>query len=832
MDSKLTYKQDQWLARFLSARWILPIMVAVAALLIGLVVMHAFSWNLSIPWKYPRLAGDQVWQLTLTKTLVDNGWILNSKYLGAPGIAQWYANPAAQTSSLHSVLMLGLSLFIGDAVRIQQVYFLLNFPLIALTSYLACRLLGIFRVPSAAVALLFPFLTYRFNLDIYAYLPNYFAVPLAIVPIYWILRGDYAAEAMCGTGIWRGIRASFSSRKFWLGAMFVTLMALSDGYYAFFTLLLLGFAVGARLVCGDMRRLMALLAPVTLIAILMAVALAMTWPLIHYKNTHHGEFYPNGRLDSTLIKQPFEAEVYSSNLKLLLAPAPSIERVPWLAELGQKMLDSTNGARLYKVADQAPLGLLASMLLLASLALTVVALTGRKPSPLGGTAAEQRSVQVLWVSVALSLFIFLCVTAGGIGALIALVYPAIRAYDRFTIFLIFVLYMGGAAALTTALAHANKAKRIAWVGLVGIICVLSLLDQIPTNAFGGTNEGRTRYLAERAFVHKVETSLPTGSMVYNYPYSQYLTNSKYYGWGGFSHIRLYLHSHKLRWSNGASKNSPVDDWQARMAGLPAAQLIVEMRAVGFRGMVIDRTVVGNSEYDELASVLKQETGRVPETDKASELAFITLNNPGYRVTYDATFSQITRMTVFDRKLTLAARLPMLVNRSALEKVLADSDNHGSIVVDSATHPDVFLDPKIVEQGLGDYIIKPLEAMKGSMQCSLASGASSAGAKDTVVLRLTNKSSFDWLLNSGKFPLGVGVNLYQPDGSLASWDKGIRYPGKLRIEKGTTTDIRFPISLIDDKLSAAEKHNYIIQFKLVQDGNAWFNDIGCRVPLSQ
>ena len=135
---------------------ILTICAVVTALLLGMLLMHVFRWDLSIPWDYPKLSQDQIWQLTLSKTLLDNGWILNNHYLGAPAFAQWYANPAAQTSSLHSVLMLGLSLFIHDAVKVQQVYYLLNFPLIALTSFLACRLLGLARIPSAAIATLYP----------------------------------------------------------------------------------------------------------------------------------------------------------------------------------------------------------------------------------------------------------------------------------------------------------------------------------------------------------------------------------------------------------------------------------------------------------------------------------------------------------------------------------------------------------------------------------------------------------------------------------------------------------------------------------------------------
>lgn len=813
-------------------RSIFPLLVSLASLLVGMTLLRVFSWDLSIPWNYPVLPGDQVWQLTLSKTLLDNGWILQNQYLGAPEIAQWYGNPAAQTSSLHSVLMLFLSLFIDDAVRVQQVYYLLNFPMIALTSFIACRLLGISRIGAAAAAILFPFIAYRFNFSIYAYLANYFAVPLALVPVYWVLKGDYAAETEDKERLLSAIRRLLCSTKFWLGVLFIALIALSDGYYAFFTLLLLGFAAGVRAVCGDIRHPRRLLAPVALIVVLMLMVLVMTWPLTQYKRVHPGEFYQNGNEDPVLVKHSFEAEVYSSSLKMLLAPSPGTHRLPVAAELGQEMLDTSNDARLFPTSIFAPLGMLCSLLFIVALALTAIPATLRKTELLGPSRTAGNENDLLWASVSLGLFIFLCTISGGIGSLIAMIYPPIRAYDRFAIFLIFVLYVGAGAALTSVLAGVGAFKRAVWTCLVLAVCALSLFDQIPRDVIGGSKESRERYLAERKFIRKVEAALPEGAMVYNYPYSQYLLDSKYYGWGGFGHIRLYLHSKKLRWSNGASKNSPVDDWHARLARLPASQLIAELRAAGFRAMVVDRRVVKDDEYKRLNSAFMEETGRFPIVDETSKLAFVRLDDPGYRLAYDRSYTRPERLTVFDKDRTTANRLPRLINGEAFDQVLAAHHGGKELVLDRARYPAVFINPTVVERGLGDYAILPVSDLKGAMRCSLASGAGSASIDDTVVLQLSNNSDFDWQLNGGKYPLRIGANLYSPDGTLFSWDKGIRVQTDQRINKGTTAEIRFPIGLIDVKLRASERVNYVVNFAMVQDGRTWFNNIGCSVSLER
>jgi len=156
-------------------------------------------------------------------------------------------------------------------------------------------------------------------------------------------------------------------------------------------------------------------------------------------------------------------------------------------------------------------------------------------------------------------------------------------------------------------------------------------------------------------------------MVYQYPYSQYLTDSDYYGWGSFSHIRLFLHSSALRWSNGASKNSPVDDWHLRLSHMPIHQLLAEVQAAGFSAVVVDRRVVSPAEYQRVRKALIEHTGVAPIEDAASRLAFFRLNDPGYRLVYDESYKDAAKLVILDRSKLLTSALPQLVNSPALKK---------------------------------------------------------------------------------------------------------------------------------------------------------------------
>ena len=834
--------------QLLNQFWVLALVVIIPIVL-AMSFMHLWHWDLSIPLDYREKNSDETWQLILTKMVADTGWVLNNPFLGAPDVAHWHNNAAAQTSALHSVLMLGLSKLLHDPIEIQQVYYLLNFALISLTSFFSCRLLGLARLPAFCIGILFSLLGYRFNFFIYSFLSNYFTVPLALVAVFWIMTGEFSKFFSRDTVTSKiALKEVLASSKFFWGLFFIVLIAISDGYYAFFTLLLLGFATVVRALSGDMKKPASLLVPAIYIATLITVALVVAWPLGDYKRSHPEEFAPNGVQDPALIKHSFEAEIYSVSLKLLIAPTPN-HRVESLANLGKKITETSDAARQYKTGPIfAPLGILGSILFVTALTLlTVPALR----SVVYNSALNKDSiheVELLWAAIALALFIFLCSISGGIGTLIALVYPTIRAYDRFPLFLIFVLYVGAGAAITTALKQAYGRKRLLLVGLTLLIATLSLHDQLPNNIDKGSEEIRNRFLSEKNFVKTVEGKLAPGAMLYQYPYSQYLTDSDYYGWGSFAQVRLYLHSTALRWSNGASKNSPVDDWHLRLSRLPIEQLLAEVRAAGFSAVVVDRRVVSPAEYQRVRKALIEHTSTAPIEDEASRLAFFMLNDPGYRIVYDESYKDASRLVISDTSRMLTSHLPRLVNPTALKNLLAKSSDKGSLIIERAAHPEVFFTEAKLSRGDGDKPIFPLSelsSMQGKVRCTVASSASTGAASgDTLVMTITNNTDFDWKFNQGNFPLKIGVHLRSLDGALLRWDDGWRLstetPGyvtgkvtrsePLSTPHGTTVQIRFPLSQLNLKGLKEGHQDLIADFRMVQDGHAWFEHLGCKVVV--
>jgi hypothetical protein len=838
------YKDKAGFKRQAFKEIIIIIAVGIIPFLIAMTVLDLWRWDMSVPLVYA--GSDDTWQLVLTKALRDTGWILDIPFLGAPDVAHWHLNAAAQTSAIHSIVMLGLSNFIDDAVKLQQVYYLLNFPLIAITAYFASRLLGIARFAAVSIAILFSFTSFRIGWMFYAFLANYFAVPLALIPIFWILTGEFHKLAANDKNADLVIRRILGSRKFFLSLFFILLVTLSDGYFAFFTLLLLGFATSIRAVYGDIRQPVSLVAPLLLIAALISVALAVSMPLNSYQRTHIEEFYPEGKADPSVLKRPFEAEVYSSSLKLLIAPIPE-HRIKIFGELGQYMIDTSNDARKFPQSKpMISLGTIGSTLFLASLIILWLTILRQTSSIDQKTTLPcyLKNNDILWAAIALTIFIFLFSISGGIGTLISLIYPTIRAYDRFPLFLIFCLFLGAGAAITARVRDATRFQYIVAVGLVVALTGAGLYDQIPFNAAKGDTKTRDRFLAERSFVKKIEAILPVGAMVYQYPHSQYLSDSKYYGWGSFSHIRLYLHSNGLHWSNGASKNSPVEKWHEKIANLPISQLITEIEAVGFKGFVIDRAVVSQAEYEKLQSEFAKQGLEFIE-NTSSNLTFSALRDPGFRIVYDHAFQDPIKIVITDISKISISSLPRLINSTALEKILRRRSGESTYVIERAAHPEVFFTTALLDRGDGKKPITPLSVMRGKLDCSIRPSTSTSLNVNVMVIKIENNSDFDWQFNQGAFPLKVGVHLRGSKGSLLQWDDGSRFPninqqiieGKnsgseiFSVPAGKNVEIKFPLTSVNLHELKNTRENLTAEFQVVQDGHAWFEKLICSVPMT-
>ena len=783
--------------------------LAVIALppILAIILLQLKNYDYNIPIIYGLPGHDDIWQFMLTKTLLDTGWVLENPYLGAPEIADLYYNSAAQTSSLHSVLMLSLSFLFSSAIEVQQIYYLLNFSLIAIISYACCRSLNISSVLSLLIAVLMCFTSFRVIGIHYAYLSNYFCIPAATLVVYWIMQGKFS-HSNASTDNTETSKLVLNNYGY-LSLVIISLTALSDGYYAFFTLLLLGFAFVMRALYGDIKKPSSLVMPLALIVLLITIVVGMTLPLRVYVANH-----PEVS-NQDVMKKPNEAEIYSTSISLLLTPRTN-HRLELFRDISEALVDQSNFNRKFpNGGSPVILGTLGSILLAVSLIFLL--LRGLRTFRLTRLSKAAPNPNILEISAVLSLFILLYSIGGGLGTLTAFLYPTIRAYDRFPMFLLFVLYVGAGWTLSRLIADKPKSIVYSVNSLAALISLLAILDQVPQNPYGIIDgkrpETHDRFLAEKSFVNKLESALPSGSMVYQYPYSQYLINSQYYGWGSFGHIRLYLNSKQLRWSNGGAKGSPADTWHWETSHLPLADIITEMKALGFRALVIDGAVLPTEEYQKAIEYMSEMENLNVVEDKKAKLSYIDLGEPAYLLTMNSDYSVPEKLKIIDPSAIDYHKVSKYLDKTVLRDILSKS-NVFPLEIDATNYPGIFRDSLLVFLGSGKFKITTPGEFVSETVCDLHDPNFELSPSAEFDVVVGNLSNFDWRMDSElSYPIRLKL-LISEEGQAAA-ERHV--PLNITIPSGET----YKFTLRAGALLSGIRDKATVQIALMQDGNMWF-----------
>ena len=647
----------------------------------------------------------------------------------------------------------------------------------------------------------------------FAYLANYWIIPLSLIPVYWILANRYISNI--------DSKASITKNRFYfgIGAFVSALVAITDGYYAFFYLLLIGFSMLNQVINGSKISSKNSRVALTFILITIATSLLVTIPL---KN-HRMKFKHEANQDQ--MKSRADAEVYVPTLKLLLTPIHD-HRIPAVNRISATMLETANFNRKYPYGEGAPavLGIIGSILLVA--ALVRLLLTRERVSRADSSLATSYYESTILSSSKLAAFILLCSISGGLGTLIALIFPSIRAYERFPIFLILVLYIGAGAYTSLLLEKMKRQKKVLIVLTFVALGVVAILDQTRSDHLGLDNSDKRndrsqRFLAERNMIEKIQREHIHTNMIYQYPYSQYLTNNKYYGWGQFGHIRQYLHSSKIRWSNGAAKDSYIDVWHEKKSTLPMELLIAEMQAVGFKGLLVDRLVMSNTDYlqtkDNISSILNKN----PLEDNTAKMAFWELPRSKLTLRYDEKYQDVVAVTINEPIDFNKDVLPRLINRNELKQQLSSLMPTFPQIINASEHPEIFYKADYIEMGLG-YEMLDKKNVKGGVACKTFSDSKSIDLNSKILLHLTNDTDFDWNLDFGPRPLRVGI-IVQDEKDKVLFDSRLELNKYLKSKNALDANFTIISALgtNHDKLPSVIK----ITLRLMQDGNMWFDGEG-------
>ncbi len=535
-------------------------------------VMKLWRADFKVPFMY---FVDSLFYSIAMKGAIEHGWWLHNESLGAPGRLHFEAYPAMD--NFHFAVIKLISFFTSDHALVLNLFYLLTFPLTALTSFYVLRSFKFSFGAALVASLLYTFLPFHFFQSYHLMMAAYYLVPLMVLVIIWV----------CSQERLKGRKA--------IAAIVICAISGSCGvYYPFFFSFLL--LVAGVFTSWNRRSVVPLLTAAVLTGVITGTLVINHLPTIVYQHKHGAASMGN--------RSAGDAEIMGLKITQLLLPIGGHRWEP-LGALKYRY----NLGPLINENDTSSLGVFGSIGFLVLLG----AIFSRRKLP---ALIEQLS----WLNIAA----FLLGTIGGFGVLFALLVSAqIRAYTRISVFIAFFSLIVVAWLLDTLFKRlpTPRLRLLYYLGLA-VVLVVGVLDQTTTTFFFVPEYEKTKgeYQSDADFVGRIEASLPSHAMVFQLPYMPFPESPPLYHMRPYEQYKAYLHSKTLRWSYGAPFAEQEDRWQQAVAVQPVPELVKSVRAKGFSGIYLN--LDGYEDRGaKLASELTAALGVQPIVNREGNLLF-------------------------------------------------------------------------------------------------------------------------------------------------------------------------------------------------------------------
>src|SRR4051812_25988757 len=130
--------------------------------------------------------------------------------------------------------------------------------------------------------------------------------------------------------------------------------------------------------------------------------------------------------------------------------------------------------------------------------------------------------------------------------------------------------------------------------------------------------------SEERFARELESRLPRGGMVFQFPAIGFPEGHPVNGMGEYELIRPYLFTKRLRFSYGFDSGRPREMWQHEIAALPANLAIEKLEAYGFSALFINRKAFSDGAQQMLNDFFALGKTNIIQ-DATGEQACIVLN---------------------------------------------------------------------------------------------------------------------------------------------------------------------------------------------------------------
>ncbi len=485
---------------------------------------------------------------------VIEGWVFENSRSGFPFGSSFYDYPASDFANLFLVKILGL--VFGNWVAVINIYILLSFPVVFVSTYIVLRYLSLWRVLAFSGAIAYTFISFHVLRIPHLYYTWYF-----VVPIFFCISVNLAKNISVFYSPFK------SKNRFYFSCLQMLILSSFGVYYALFGIITVAVGASAGYV---LNRAWRPLVQGGLIVFLISLGVVL--------NVLPNKIYisSNGKNPDVAVRLPVESERYSLKLRQLLSPRID-HRNSDLANFTTKYVKEAPPS-FYEWSSS--LGIIGALGMIASGVIVFFSMVGKNVS-----------YPIRFLSL-LTWILFLFATVGGLGSLFAgIVSPLIRAWDRLAIFIGF-----GSIAIFYLVLQ-NKIEALVhkkYIGFVTVLVVvfsvfLSIFDQNVSYKNIEPNRAIEAFRLDKSFINRIENVLPPNSAVYQLPYIAFPESEGLHRMiSCYEPATAFLHSSTLKWSYGGMKSRPGDLFYKSLARESIEKQLEVIKKLGFSGMYIDK----------------------------------------------------------------------------------------------------------------------------------------------------------------------------------------------------------------------------------------------------
>jgi hypothetical protein len=557
------------------AEWTVYAAAGLLASFVTYVSLRLWHLVLTVPILY---TGDALPMAAHVKTVLKEGWFQYEPNLGAPTGELYFDFPQADNFHLIGIKVIGW--FVPDWPAAMNIYYLIGFPLAALAAVWFLRVVGVSRVLAILLSVVYAIAPYHFiRGEAHLYLASYYPVPLALVLLVWVLRGEPLWGVRPDVPRWWGVLSGRGAAVF----LILALLGTASQYYSLFFLILLAFAGVVTLIRRkEWRRFWgAATAGVVTVVVLVINALpGVIYGLIH------------GPSIDTLQRGASESEIYGLKLSQLL--------LPW----NEHLIPALRNLRIrydqqYPLPSESPaLGIIAACGLVA--AFLVLAYVGVAWRSLAARPwAGERWFQTLSQLSSLLFVAFLFGTIGGLSTFVSFFTSAVRGWNRISIVMamlclavIGLLLDRAIRGIARRLARrrperAGVARGVLAAVVAATLLVVGFVDQTPYDASSALIRSKQDFRADQQFFSALEKHIPKNGMVLQLPYIGFPEDSSPNGVLSSDELVPFLQTDHVRWTSGGIKGRPAADWPEQLEQYEPSDLVALAAAADMDGILVD-----------------------------------------------------------------------------------------------------------------------------------------------------------------------------------------------------------------------------------------------------